>query len=86
MPKTITRLYNSHAEARAVVRELEAAGVSHGDISILVSNADNAMTKRPSHSPIAISTARTTAPRARPPAAALVPRWAALRGCWPDWA
>jgi hypothetical protein len=42
MSKTITRLYNSHAEARAAVRELEAAGVSHGDISILVSNADNA--------------------------------------------
>jgi hypothetical protein len=42
MSKTITRLYNSHAEAQAVVRELEAAGVSHGDISILVSNADNA--------------------------------------------
>src|SRR6185503_12938773 len=33
---------NSHAEARAVVRDLEAAGVDHGDISILVSNADNA--------------------------------------------
>ena len=42
MSKTITRLYNSHAEARAAVRELEAAGVSHGNISILVSNADNA--------------------------------------------
>lgn len=42
MSKTISRLYNSHAEARAAVRELEAAGVSHGDISIVVSNADNA--------------------------------------------
>ena len=42
MSKTISRLYNSHTEARAAVRELEAAGVSHGDISILVSNADNA--------------------------------------------
>jgi len=42
MSKTISRLYNSHAEARAAVRQLEAAGVSHGDISILVSNADNA--------------------------------------------
>ena len=42
MSKTISRLYNSHAEARAAVRDLEAAGVSHGDISILVSNADNA--------------------------------------------
>src|ERR1044072_578739 len=42
MSKTISRLYNSQAEARAAVRDLEAAGVSHGDISILVSNADNA--------------------------------------------
>lgn len=41
MSRTISRLYNSHAEARAAVRELEAAGVSHGDISILVSNADS---------------------------------------------
>jgi hypothetical protein len=42
MSKTISRLYNSNADARAAVRALEAAGVSHGDISILVSNADNA--------------------------------------------
>ena len=34
-------LYNSHAEARAAVRDLEATGVSHGDISIVASNADN---------------------------------------------
>jgi hypothetical protein len=42
MSKTISRLYNSHAEARAAVRDLEAAGLKHSDISILVSNADNA--------------------------------------------
>ena len=42
MSKTISRLYNSHAEARAAVRDLETAGVQHSDISILVSNADNA--------------------------------------------
>ena len=42
MSKTISRLYNSHAQARAAVRELEAAGISHGNISILVSNADSA--------------------------------------------
>jgi hypothetical protein len=42
MSRTISRLYNSHAEARAAVRELEAAGVPHRDISILVSNADSA--------------------------------------------
>jgi hypothetical protein len=41
MTTTISRLYNSHAEARAAVRDLEAAGVSHGDISIVASNADN---------------------------------------------
>jgi hypothetical protein len=42
MTTTISRLYNSHAEARRVVRDLEAAGIDHGDISIVVSNADNA--------------------------------------------
>jgi hypothetical protein len=41
MTATLTRLYNSHVEAREVVRNLEAAGVRHGDISILASNADN---------------------------------------------
>src|SRR5215212_8715964 len=46
MSKTISRLYNSHAEARAAVRELEAAGVSHGNISIVVSNADSAYDER----------------------------------------
>jgi len=46
MSKTISRLYNSHAEARAAVRELEAAGVSHGNISILVSNADSAFDEK----------------------------------------
>jgi hypothetical protein len=42
MTTTISRLYNSHSEARAAVRDLEAAGVSHGDISIIASNVDNA--------------------------------------------
>jgi hypothetical protein len=41
MATTITRLYNSHTEAREVVRNLEAAGIKHGDISIVASNADN---------------------------------------------
>jgi hypothetical protein len=40
MTKTISRLYNNYSDARAAVSQLEAAGVSHGDISILVSNAD----------------------------------------------
>jgi len=41
MTTTISRLYNSHAEARAAVHDLEAAGVSSGNISIIASNADN---------------------------------------------
>jgi glutamate 5-kinase len=41
MTSTISRLYNSHVEAQEVVKNLEAAGVKHGDISILQSNADN---------------------------------------------
>lgn len=40
MTTTISRLYNSHHEASTAVRDLEAAGVKEGDISILVSNAD----------------------------------------------
>ena len=40
MTITISRLYPSHREAREAVRALEGAGVKHGDISILVSNAD----------------------------------------------
>ncbi len=46
MAKTISRLFSSHSEARNAVSELEAAGVSHGDISILVSNADNSYDER----------------------------------------
>ena len=41
MTVTISRLYNNYGDARRAVRELEAAGVSHGDISIIASNADN---------------------------------------------
>jgi hypothetical protein len=40
MTTTITRLYNSYAHAHDAVNALEAAGVSHSDISILASNAD----------------------------------------------
>jgi hypothetical protein len=40
MSKTISRLYNNYNDARMAVRDLESAGLSHGDISILVSNAD----------------------------------------------
>ena len=41
MTTTISRLYNHYGDARAAVRRLEAAGVSHNDISIIASNADN---------------------------------------------
>ena len=41
MMVTISRLYNSYTEAQEAVNNLEAAGVKHGDISIIASNADN---------------------------------------------
>jgi hypothetical protein len=41
MTVTISRLYNTHAEAHAAVQALESAGFKHNDISILASNADN---------------------------------------------
>ena len=41
MTITISRLYNNYGDARRAVRDLEAAGVSHGDISIIAINADN---------------------------------------------
>ncbi len=41
MTQTISRLYNNYGDTRTAVRQLEAAGVSHGDISIIASNADN---------------------------------------------
>jgi hypothetical protein len=40
MTVTISRLYNSYPEAQAAINRLEAAGVKHGDISVLASNAD----------------------------------------------
>ena len=39
MSKTITRLYDDYADASSAVRELEALGISHGDISIVANNA-----------------------------------------------
>jgi hypothetical protein len=41
MTVTISRLYNSYADAQEAVNNLEAAGIDHGDISIIASNADN---------------------------------------------
>ena len=41
MTVTISRLYNNYGDARRAVRDLEAAGVKHDDISIIASNAEN---------------------------------------------
>jgi len=40
MTKTITRLFDDYNDATVAVRELEAAGISHDDISIVANNAD----------------------------------------------
>jgi hypothetical protein len=41
MTVTISRLYDKYADAQAAVRGLEAANVSHSDISIVANNSDN---------------------------------------------
>ena len=41
MTVTISRLYDTYADAQAAVRGLEAAGVPHSDISIVANNSDN---------------------------------------------
>ena len=41
MTVTISRLYDTHTQARAAVQRLEAAGVPHSDISIVANNSDN---------------------------------------------
>lgn len=41
MTVTISRLYDNYSDAERAVRDLEAAGVRHDDISIVASNADN---------------------------------------------
>jgi hypothetical protein len=41
MTVTISRLYNNYDDARAAIRNLEAAGVRSNDISVIASNADN---------------------------------------------
>jgi hypothetical protein len=39
MSKTITRLFDDYADATTAVRDLEALGINHGDISIVANNA-----------------------------------------------
>ncbi len=41
MPVTISRLYDSPADAERAVARLEAAGVPHSDISIVANNSDS---------------------------------------------
>ena len=41
MTVTISRLYDTYADAQAAVRGLEAAGIPHSDISIVANNSDN---------------------------------------------
>jgi len=41
MTVTISRLYDTYADAQSAVRGLEAAGVPHSDISIVANNSDN---------------------------------------------
>jgi hypothetical protein len=40
MSQTITRLFDSYADATTAVRELEQLGIPHDDLSIVASNAD----------------------------------------------
>ena len=42
--RTLTRLFDNHADAAAVVQALEAAGFSHDDVSIVASNSDTRYT------------------------------------------
>jgi hypothetical protein len=41
MTVTISRLYDTYAAAQQAVEGLEAAGISHSDISIVANNSDN---------------------------------------------
>jgi hypothetical protein len=41
MTTTISKLFDDHATASRAVAELEAAGVSRSEISVVASNADN---------------------------------------------
>ena len=41
MTVTISRLYDTYAAAAEAVRNLEAAGIPHNDISIVSNNSDN---------------------------------------------
>ena len=42
MTRTVTRLFDSYADAKNAVRELEQLGIPHHDLSIIANNADGA--------------------------------------------
>lgn len=42
MSQTITRLFDNYSDATNAVRELEALGIRHDDLSLVASNADKA--------------------------------------------
>ena len=60
MTVTISRLYDSYADAQRAVSSLEAAGVPHSDLSIVANNSDDW------YGSIAIATEPMIAPKAPP--------------------
>ena len=73
MTTTISRLYDNYGDARRAVRDLEAAGVQHDDISIIASNAEDWYDRiKATPIQIAIWTAKMTALKPRGLAQALV--------------
>jgi hypothetical protein len=80
---TISRLFDDYASASKAVQELESAGLSHDQVSIVASTPTTgtratAPARIPARIPkvslTVIGTARTTALKERRPALALVPR------------
>jgi hypothetical protein len=95
MTVTITRLYDDHVSAERAVRDLEATGIPHKDISIMSNNADSwykggrtdtTAQELRAVALIAITTALTTERRGRAPEPELGPRLAERPVCWPGWA
>ena len=81
MTVTISRLYDRYADAQKAVSGLEAAGVSHSDISIVANNSDNWYDRE--RKSIAIAMASMTALRALERERELARVWAARLACWP---
>ena len=86
MTVTISRLYDNYQAAERAVRDLEAAGLAHSEISVVASNADNwylgdkTGTKRVDRDADGVETGPKVP--ARVPASAV--RSAAPLDCWPD--